>query len=418
MKTTKLIPALALGMACALGAATPPALADESCPAGGGGASGQAGSVADGLGQARAGLPGAIDAARQALGGQGEGALQALDRVQQFLTDNPELIDAVRGKTSVDGARTLPKLLEAAQRNLAAGNTKFAELCLEKIKEFLEAALGIVGGAGQDGQVDTLSGQGAAGDQGELFRLGDSGPQVADLQRRLQAMGHPVGVTGTFDQATQTAVRRFQTAQGIAVDGIVGPQTRGAFTHAEGGNRTRFGDTRQGQALAPSALRGSGSSIGSGAPSGSSSRGSSASTIPGATPPPSASGPVGGATASGQSLASAAARVAGRRGTTGRCFAGVAEAVTSTHGSFLHGKSAYMAADQLAARSDFREVNVSGSALRQLPPGAIVVWGKTARSPHGHISVSLGDGREASDHVATQRLQLRGDSNPRVFVPR
>ena len=77
-----------------------------------------------------------------------------------------------------------------------------------------------------------------------------------------------------------------------------------------------------------------------------------------------------------------------------------------------------MAADQLARHSGFKEVSVSGSALRKLPAGAIVVWGKTARSPHGHISIALGDGREASDHIDIQRLSLRGDSRPRVFLPR
>ncbi|MCA9552485.1 MAG: single-stranded DNA-binding protein [Myxococcales bacterium] len=47
----------------------------------------------------------------------------------------------------------------------------------------------------------------------------------------------------------------------------------------------------------------------------------------------------------------------------------------------------------------------------------IVVWGKTAASPHGHISVALGDGREASDHIQSQITSLRGATNYRVFIP-
>jgi len=84
----------------------------------------------------------------------------------------------------------------------------------------------------------------------------------------------------------------------------------------------------------------------------------------------------------------------------------------------LHGASAYMAADQLARSAKFREVQVPSRELGKLPAGAIVVWGKTGRSPHGHISVALGDGREASDHIARQKTSLRGYTNARVFLPR
>ena len=55
--------------------------------------------------------------------------------------------------------------------------------------------------------------------------------------------------------------------------------------------------------------------------------------------------------------------------------------------------------------------------LGDLPPGAVVVWGRTAASPDGHISVALGDGREASDHIDQQRTHLRGYTNYRVFFP-
>jgi peptidoglycan hydrolase-like protein with peptidoglycan-binding domain len=42
-----------------------------------------------------------------------------------------------------------------------------------------------------------------------------------------QALG--IAQTGTFDRATRSAVRRFQRAHGLTVDGIVGPQTRAAL---------------------------------------------------------------------------------------------------------------------------------------------------------------------------------------------
>ncbi|MBI2377678.1 MAG: hypothetical protein HYV07_26995 [Deltaproteobacteria bacterium] len=119
----------------------------------------------------------------------------------------------------------------------------------------------------------------------------------------------------------------------------------------------------------------------------------------------------------GRSLAREAEREAQRRGTSGRCYNAVADAVDRTAGRFLTGGSAYMAADQLARNPRFREVKVTASQLEDLPAGAIVVWGKTAASPDGHISVALGDGREASDHVSPQLTSLRGATNFRVFLP-
>lgn len=56
---------------------------------------------------------------------------------------------------------------------------------------------------------------------------GSSGPDVATLQSILRARRYgPLEVTGTFDTATGAAVRRFQQEAGLAIDGVVGPQTR------------------------------------------------------------------------------------------------------------------------------------------------------------------------------------------------
>jgi hypothetical protein len=124
-----------------------------------------------------------------------------------------------------------------------------------------------------------------------------------------------------------------------------------------------------------------------------------------------------GGTASGQNLAQAAERTANTMGSTGLCYRGVKRSVAQATGVQLTGTSAYQAAGQLANSGRFREVNVGQNQLRNLPPGAVVVWGRTPQSRHGHISVALGGGREASDHVQRQITSLRGASNYRVFVP-
>jgi hypothetical protein len=59
------------------------------------------------------------------------------------------------------------------------------------------------------------------------LELGDSDPEVACLESQLIAAGalSEVGPDEVFDLATDTAVRAFQDANGLVVDGVVGPQT-------------------------------------------------------------------------------------------------------------------------------------------------------------------------------------------------
>lgn len=62
------------------------------------------------------------------------------------------------------------------------------------------------------------------------LRLGDTGPDVATLQRRLNARGPQynirLNVDHVFGLATDAAVRTFQRANGLVVDGIAGPRTQ------------------------------------------------------------------------------------------------------------------------------------------------------------------------------------------------
>ncbi len=73
---------------------------------------------------------------------------------------------------------------------------------------------------------------------GPTFRLGDQGPRVAALRARLMASGDllppgsavaiplPVLAADTlFDEDLEVAVRRAQSRHGLAVDGLVGPET-------------------------------------------------------------------------------------------------------------------------------------------------------------------------------------------------
>jgi len=71
-------------------------------------------------------------------------------------------------------------------------------------------------------------------DTGALVAFGARGASVSSLQQRLNELGAqpPLAVDGKFGPLTQAAVREFQQRRGLTVDGIVGPEVRGAFDAA------------------------------------------------------------------------------------------------------------------------------------------------------------------------------------------
>ncbi len=64
---------------------------------------------------------------------------------------------------------------------------------------------------------------------GGLQCSGSSVISVRDLQRRLNDRGYSVGIDGIFGSETCRALRQFQAANGLVVDGIPGPATRTAL---------------------------------------------------------------------------------------------------------------------------------------------------------------------------------------------
>ena len=133
------------------------------------------------------------------------------------------------------------------------------------------------------------------------------------------------------------------------------------------------------------------------------------------------------------------------------CYRGVKAALLS-NGVVLKGKDnggayAWQAADKLAQHPRFQEMRIERNLphgadmadlyragklpaptfrdgrgklrpLTQLPAGAIVVWDQNLKGglKAGHISVALGDGREASDRFRPQFENL--PAGCRVFLPR
>lgn len=84
---------------------------------------------------------------------------------------------------------------------------------------------------GKEGPVRQAAGPG-------LLRNGDGGEPVRMLQSTLSKLGYcdsagrPLRVDGDFGDRTESAVRVFQRAHGLRVDGQVGADTRKALAHA------------------------------------------------------------------------------------------------------------------------------------------------------------------------------------------
>ena len=68
-----------------------------------------------------------------------------------------------------------------------------------------------------------------------IYRLGDEGPEIRDIQQRLLGLGGTVAddeLAGRFGPSTLAAVRTFQGTRNLRVDGLVGPDTWGQLVEA------------------------------------------------------------------------------------------------------------------------------------------------------------------------------------------
>jgi len=65
-----------------------------------------------------------------------------------------------------------------------------------------------------------------------VYRMGDSGPVVQQIQQALAKIGYQLSGTGYFGQATDTAVETFQARAGLDRDGEVGTATARAIDAA------------------------------------------------------------------------------------------------------------------------------------------------------------------------------------------
>lgn len=117
----------------------------------------------------------------------------------------------------------------------------------------------------------------------------------------------------------------------------------------------------------------------------------------------------------GKKFASAAEKAAKRINTPGLCLRGVNDAMESIGIPVKREAAAYMALDDFRNNKRFQEVKMPKEKLSSLPAGAVVIWNKGSGLPYGHISVALGNGKEASSVI---RNQLKLNTDYHVFLPK
>ena len=78
---------------------------------------------------------------------------------------------------------------------------------------------------------------------GPTLRSGSSGAAVSLLQTALRNLGYTVAATGTYDEQTLAAVRKFQSSNALAVDGVAGSQTQTVLYSGRAQGPSQIADT-------------------------------------------------------------------------------------------------------------------------------------------------------------------------------
>lgn len=131
------------------------------------------------------------------------------------------------------------KEVEALQKNLIKlgyglkkADGVFGNNTEKAVKEFQKAyGLSVDGIVGKD--TSQMIERALKGEKPvKILKSGSKGTDVKILQKNLAKLGYDLKADGTFGKNTENAVKIFQKAHGLSVDGIVGKETSRAITNA------------------------------------------------------------------------------------------------------------------------------------------------------------------------------------------
>jgi peptidoglycan hydrolase-like protein with peptidoglycan-binding domain len=141
------------------------------------------------------------------VGSQGT-AVRVLQRALDRLGHAPGLVDGIFGPLTDAAVRSFQQSRTIAVDGIVGSQTKVQISLLRRLAD----------------------GASLLGGDGRILDVTARGWDVRGLQTMLAAAGHGPGTAdGVFGPITANAVRSFQAAAGIEVDGIVGPATRSAL---------------------------------------------------------------------------------------------------------------------------------------------------------------------------------------------
>ena len=127
-------------------------------------------------------------------------------------------------KGSTDPAvRDLQRALKALGNNPGPIDGVFGATTEAAVKAFQQAR-----GITADGIVGKITwiNIDEANESEPVLQVGSTGLPVRRAQKRMSLVGYDVGgVDGHYGTATEAAVKKLQQQRGLAVDGVVGPQT-------------------------------------------------------------------------------------------------------------------------------------------------------------------------------------------------
>jgi peptidoglycan hydrolase-like protein with peptidoglycan-binding domain len=137
-----------------------------------------------------------------------------------------------------EAVRDLQRFLSAIGTSVGSIDGVFGPLTRNAVRQFQSmrgiTADGIVGpqSIGEITTVNTiLPATSVLATNARILRPGYRGADVQNLQQLLHVAGHSPGAAdGVYGPLTEAAVRSFQSARGITVDGRVGPQTRNTLS--------------------------------------------------------------------------------------------------------------------------------------------------------------------------------------------